>query len=375
MAQITIDTIDEKLAELKLSKDVPDYSTLFSGFSWTREWFAKVEEVLLVLAFRGESDKPILDFIRAKIRETDIITFNRILSSLGETQIVNHYEIIIREIGADYLLKNENMDIVTALFKYHIEVNYVGKSVLSLCPNDTAVDHLISNPYKIEWINFRSNKNIKAINYYNANVADSTLTPSAEDEKTIDYLIANPHRINHEGFASNPHPKAVDYMFNNPEIMFCSELSKNPNDRVVDYLIANPQQIHRRYMSHNTNPRAVDYLLANPRQIYECVFYSRNDSRIVKHIIENIDKINQITTVNTNPNDDIVDFLLANPQYIYINYFSQNSNDKVLEYLLKQPGLRELLYELRYNTCNYNMQKLRAFNAAKMFPRLPHLQL
>jgi hypothetical protein len=374
--------IDEKLASLISAKECPAYEELLRNFTWTREWFENVEEVLLGLAYRGESDQPILEFIRAKVRDTDIITFNNILVTFGAEPIDNHYEIIVnRQIkGGDpgLLLFGPDKKIVDALLRDYININYVSDFRLSYCAADSVVDYLISHPSRINWENFRKNKNIRAIKYCIQNYTKYHKLPVVSDicdDEIVDELIKNPFLITYCEFAANPHPKAVEYMFSgDPSIMICSELSQNPNDRVVDYLLANPAQMADIYISMNTNPRMVDYMLANPHRIVSHVFYRRSDSqKIIKHIMSNINSIS-IHDLSMNPADEIVEYLLANPQYISIDAFARNDNDKAMEYILNQSGSKKIHMQV-LNKCSYNMQKLRALNKLMLFPRIPHIDI
>jgi hypothetical protein len=172
------ESIDEKLDEIKSSVRQPDYANILIGFEWSRKWFASIEEVLLSLAYRGESDKNILDFIRAKIIDTDVLTFNDILrDQFNAAPIRNHYQIILdggngnwKEDAEILLLTNRNTKIVDYVLKHLIKSLEEVAPYLSLCESNIAVDYLIANPDKIDWDDFSSSpylsKIIKTSQYY-----------------------------------------------------------------------------------------------------------------------------------------------------------------------------------------------------------------
>ena len=378
--------IDEKLSELKLTKEVPDFSTLFvllSGFSWTSEWFASIEDVLLAIAFRGESDKPILDFIRAKIVETDVITFNRtFLIKYGLPPVVNHYEIILSQSkdNGSCLIGNKNYAVINTLLDSDLDMNKMREGDLSISTNDRAIDFLIANPHKINWVCMAGNSNIKAAKFCIQNNKINTHNLSRLDnDEIVEYLIANPTKINYHEFSANPNQKAVDYLWDTAERSLDS-ISQNPNDRIVEYLLSDPEnRINYGLFSMNRNDKAIDHLLANPRFIVcQDFYYSFSNKKIAKFMTTHLELFSESTTYLCENADDIaVDYLLANPECINWWWFANNSNDRALEYIIKSPRITDtdVMFRLCRNTCSYNMQKINAFNAAGLFPRLPHLKL
>jgi hypothetical protein len=348
-----ISAIEEKLCELKIAVAVPDYNGLLSKFEWSREWFAQAENALLALAFRGESDRPILDFIRAKIIGTDIITFNKILKSFGATPITNHYEMIAKTVAGvkQLLIECNNSKVIDALCKEYLSVDFLSKmrgSKLSVSENDIAVDYLIAHPDKINWDEFVFNRNIKAVKYYMENKQiDSYALSSADNDEIIRYLFANPNLINYEA------------------------LSANPNELAVDHLLANPQKIQIHSFHLNTNPRAVEYLLERPDIInWEQLAFNSND-KAVEYVLNNRTGSNRHILCE-NENDKVVEFLISNPKLIDWQEFYSNPNDKATEYSLTKLKPKHLQY-MYANNCNYNMQKLREFNKLGLFPHIQYL--
>ena len=375
MSQITIDTIDEKLAELKMSKEVSDYSTLLSGFSWTREWFELAEEVLLTLAFRGDSDKPILDFIRARIRETDVRSFNKILSTFDAPPIENHYDYIIghkrksvklssngNDAIIDYILSmvNNNSDrtfIDYLSFNQNIRVikflianpEYIVWNNFCEHTNEIAVDYMLKNKDKLAGLNFSSNPNPRMVDYLmKSSFIDSNSFSGNTSDLAVDYLLEHTHNINYSVFSFNDNDKAVRYLIQNPHCIVWDNFQHNGNDLAVDFVIANPDKINWRYFIRNKNPKAAEYLLSNNYDIeYNYIGY-----------------YNKVT----------IDILLANPILTDRPSLSLVNDDRALEYLMANKD-KIILGFIISNECNYNMQKLREFNKLRLFPRLPHLVL
>ena len=380
MSQITIDTIDEKLAELKLTKEIPNYSAILSGFSWTREWFSSIEEVLLVLAFRGESDQSVLDFIRAKLRETDIITFNRILRKFDAEPIRNHYEMALEDSSGFSMINNKNRAVVSALLEYYIDITTISNQLLSLCSHDKVVEYLIANPERIDWEKFTLNENIRAIKYCISKnrINQFTLSNCADDE-IVDYLIANPQHIDYIGFSQNPNDKAVDYMWNHPQ-RYLFSLSKNKNDRVVDWIFED----HDRRAAYpefykNKNIKVAEYLMQTPQPTYyfEQWEINLNSDKYANFLIQQGQKDSSILThLFRNSSDTAANYIIANQDTLKMPWsICENYNDMMVDYYLEKMYKWGCLFCMYKNPCTYDMQKLRAFNKLGLFPRLPHLQV
>jgi hypothetical protein len=382
MSQITIDTIDEKLAELKLSKEIPDYNGLLSGFSWTREWFASVEEVLLVLAFRGESDQQILEFIRAKIREIDVRSFNKILAAFGAPPIDNHYDYIInKRIDDAQCYKNSN-DAIADYIVENISDRASSKIFLSQNTNNKVVDHLVNKRTDlIEWNDLSSNPNDIAVDFLLKNVDQieySSLSRNTNDraishllkdgqiwtdiyencnDVIVDHILKtiNINYVDYDLLRKNSNDRIVQYLIQNPEKIMWRSFSRNNNDIAVDYILKNIELAVIPSLIINTNIKITQFLINNPNLIHAPLFIRRSDDLAVDYIFKHFaDKI------NTSPLVGI--------------YFNTNVNDRVLEYLMKNPRIivdRTIVY----NKCDYNRPKLREFNKLRLFPRLPHLVL
>jgi hypothetical protein len=376
MSQIEekINHIDEKLTDLKLSITVPNYGDLLNKFTWTRDWFISIEEVLIALAFRGESDKPVLDFIRTKIRETDVITFNKTFIQIHKLpEVRNHYEDILRTgTTSVHILQSKNNAIINAALDYYIDISTLARWDLAGCLNDRVVDYLLDNPKYIvnSWM---YNTNPKAAKYcIEHNMIKPDILSLVEDDYIVEYLIKNPHLIIHECFSRNPNDKAVNYILNASLILM--NLSRNTNDRVVDYLIANPLYINWERFSCNTNEKAIDYLLQNPDKIYEQNFFQIKNKKVVDYMMPHLHRID-FSILLSHSDDRIVDYLLDNVDKIHVTEFCYSENYRVIEYLMNKEDKEFYAVFIALNTYDYYTQKINAFNAAGMFPRLPHLRL
>ena len=350
-----ISAIDEKLAELKLSKESPNIEALFAQFGWTREWFAQAEEVLLDLAFRGESDAVVIEFIRKKIVDTDIITFNKILRSFSAEPIHNHYELIAKSTTSAkrLFIESGNSKVMEAMFKEYLNPYILSGfkgSKLSVCTNDVAVEYLIKHPDKINWEEFVCNTNIKAMKYcMEKRQIDLYVLSSADDDEIVRYLFAN------------------------PELIYYEALSQNPNNLAVDHLLANPQNINITALHLNTNPRAVEYLLTLSDHIEWEELVGNSNDKAVEYLLTNKNG-NDLRLLSENTNDKAVEFLISNPKFINWEVFYSNPNDKATEYSLM--GIKPKQHQYMYtNYCNYNMQKLREFNKLVMFPRIQYIEI
>ena len=356
------ESIDEKLDEIKFAVMQPDYTGILAGFEWSRKWFASIEEVLLKLAYRGESDKIVLDFIRAKIIDTDVLTFNDILrDQFNVAPIRNHYQIMLDDCENKWkkdpeilLLTNRNTKIVDYILKNRIKSLESIQEHLSLCQSNIAVDYLIANPDKINWNDFPLNNNVNAIKYsISRGIYDIDMFAAVDDDEIADFLIENSSREwpLYSPFGTNPNNKVVDYMLSHVNDMDHDALSINPNDKVVDYLLANPDKIAYYRFVRNTNDRAIEYVLANPNKIEWKHFMDNSNDKAVDHILANIDNIKkwELFEIFWNDNDRIMDYILSNMEYD--------------------------IYQLNHNACNYNRQKLAKFNELQLFPQIPHLNL
>jgi hypothetical protein len=351
------DKIDQQLDELKVKVVVPNYIDLLSRFKWSRKWFAQAEKVLLALAYRGESDLPIIEFIRNKIRDTDVLTFNDVLRNFNADPIVNHYQKILdfssqcsHVRGNIRILSNDNIPIVDYVLKNRSKPLSEISDYLSSCKSNIAVDYLINNPNRIDYYYFQRNNNIKAIKYCmteRRREIHSCLDIDNNDLVSM-YLLEAKRGGIHSTACQNPNDMMVDYLLLDPGKIDYGYLSLNTNDKIVEYLLANPDKIDYGCFSANSNNKAVEYLLANPDKIIYKYFSS-------------------------NKNDRAVDHLLANPDKIVYTKLYYNNNDRAIGYLLQDRC--HYITDLNCNSSNYNMQKFAAFNALKLFPRLPHLRI
>ena len=370
-----LDSIDEKLCELKNTVESPDCSALFAGFKWTREWFTQAEEVLLALSFRGESDHIVVEFIREKIRETDVRSFNDFLRKQSAVPIKNHYDWIIE---ADYCRGEIFANNSNAITEYILEKSRNGwvSMLMSSNTNTECIRYLIQNPSKISWGYLSGNNNNLAVQFVlnNPNRIDYKALSGNTNDNAVKYLLNNTDKIDYYMFSANSNNFAVDYLLNNLWKVSPNSFCRNTNDRVVKYLIANPVLIISDVFNVNTNDLAVDYLLANPHMIRESNVHFNTNIKITKYFIDNAHLIN--AQVFCYRNDDMaVDYILNNNfmdddrYHIYNGAYYSNTNDRILDYLMKN-NKTSYPKRLAGNNCNYNMQKFRAFNALKLLPRI-----
>ena len=141
-------------------------------------------------------------------------------------------------------------------------------------------------------------------------------------------------------------------MIDNPRSIKWGSFVRNPNDIAVDYVLEHINELRNIdifNLGRNYNPKVSKFLVDNPQHIYDArLFATRSD-------------------------DIAVDYMMSNPAYLTFDTIYMNTNDRILEYLMTNPGTKN--NKIFQNTCEYNMQKINAFNAAGMFPRLPHLRL
>ena len=368
---LDLESIEEKLCELKNTVESPDCSALFAGFAWTREWFKSAEDTLLDFASREESDSIVIEFIRAKIRETDVRRFNDVLRGFSAKSIKNHYDLIIntRNHSKCESIHNDN----DAIIDYVIPPRYCANidPGWSINKNDKMVEYLINNTNLIVWPWFSSN-------------------PS---DRAVDYLLNHVDRIDFEFFSNNTNTRAVQYMIDHPDQIRAS-FSANNHDLAVTYLLSHRSKIDISIFSTNTNQRAVKHLLRNPHHINWQDFNENNSDAAVDYLLANPDKIIK-DNINLNENVKITKYLIDNPRMIYshcfirrtddlaVNYIiggkleqpydpdnlSSNTSDIMLEHLMNNPKLI-CRKRLELNNCNYTRQKFREFNKLGLFPRL-----
>jgi hypothetical protein len=373
-ANKAINSIEDAVEELKCKRKLTDIAPILANFTWTREWFRSAEEVLLDLAYRDESDSVVVDFIRKKIIDIDVVEFNDILSKFGAERITNHYEWLLQsDINLHYLVHLYNNSIVRRLMQEGD--NYLRNSSsssnqnntvpyyrdMSSNQNDMIVDYLIKNPENIRNEQFLSNCNDRAVAY-----SLSHILPK--------YLEMDGHEFAISCLSVNSNDKAVDIILSN-KYLIDDNFSHNTNDRAVKYLLTAPQKIDWEGFSSNPNDHAVDYMLENPDKIVWSAAALNSNPRMAKLVLSRLDDIKEVDDImpylSINDSDVIVDYLLANQHQMECKYFVNNENDRALEYIMQNP--KKFNYrKLADNNCQYNMQKFRAFNALKLFPQLPH---
>ncbi len=348
---------------------------ILNKFVWTREWFANVEGVLLTLDYHGESYRQIIEFIRTKIRETDIITFNQTFIKInGLEHIPNLYELVLE--NSDYasrILLNKNKKIVDAVLKYYINIDECSIYDLNECVSDRAVSYLLENPHLIIWSTFKQNSNIRAVKHCIANGAiNGNLLSGIDDDEVIEYLINNPEHIDWYRFCKNPNSRAVEYLLKNLHIVNQNYLSLNPNDKIVDYLLEDKSRLYYGLLSRNTNNRIVDHLLQNPEKIiYGHFARNKTNHKVAEYVLKHSSVLN-LEYLSKHSSDLIIDHLLQNPEKIHWIKLSINNNDRAAEHCIRFGTRDKFLVCIiaLFHNCEYNMQKFRAFNEARLFDKI-----
>jgi hypothetical protein len=329
-------------------------SDLFDSFTWTREWFVRAESVADNFA--------LIEFIRQKIRETDVRSFNKFLQSQSAPPIKNHYQLLINHSSpGKHISNNDNDAIIDHIIHYAQFKNT--DPAWSGNKNPKMIEYLLKNPDKINW------------EYFSANPSESA----------VDYALNNIDKIDFDFFSANTNTKAVQYMIDNPANIRDS-FSANNNDLAVTYLLSNKNKINILFFNTNTNDRAVSYLLQNPHYIDWFDFNENSSDVAVDYLLSNPSKINK-DPINTNENVKVTKYLIDNPEMIYSHCFirrtddmavqytlsgkldpyydylnlSSNSNDIMMEYLMNNPKMI-CITRIEHNNCNYNLQKFREFN-------------
>lgn len=388
------DTIEERLYELKEMVAPVSYDELLRTFDWSYIWFRKAEKILLDLAYRGDSDKEIVEFIRHKVLNTNILEFNdSFLNVHGLKTIKNHYETILCRKKQRYsLMTNKNKSIVDYIIDNYIDIFKVDGKMLSACISDTAVEYLIENPDEIDWFELSNNPNIKAMKYcIDNNVIYSRNLSKVRDEEFMRYLMMSPNtKLDLLELSQNPSNTVADFFVQNPDVIQALDLEYNTNPRVVEFLLENLDKIDFGTFSSNSNDRAVDYMLANPDKIDFDGLSSNTNDRAVEYLLQYPEKINWMN-FSGNTSDRAVKYAINNPDKIILNEFCNNPNDYAVEFMLSFDEYPLVLsdYNLGYmlspkcfnvcclsgNTCEYNKQKIEAFNNAKVFPKIPHFSI
>ena len=361
----SINLIETKIKALQDEKKVPDIQLVFSGFSWTREWFRSAEDIMLDLAYRGESDAAVVNFIKQKIVDTEVMDFNLILAKFGAVPIINHYEWILQSDIIDLfdMACNTNDCVARVLIReeYFHRINLC----LSSNPNDIIVKRLIENPRSICVWRFLMNPNDRAVEYCIKNIIPEyrpisisenyvALLSSNSNDKAVDIVLANPNEINFNGISFNTNDRAVEYLLSKPDKIDWEILSSNPNEKAVDYMLDHMDKVDWFSALSNTNPRMAT------------VFLSKLDE---------LKKNNDIKyRLSSNNCDVVVDYLLANPHEINWLSFTNNNNDRAVEYVMSEYN-RHTWDSMVSNSCTYDMQKFREFNKLGLFERIPHFTL
>lgn len=372
------DTIEERLYELKEMVAPVSYKELLRTFDWSYVWFLKAEKILLNLAYRGESDKEIVEFIRNQVLNTNILEFNEsFMRNHGLKPIKNHYEMIMMQRNRkirNAILVNPNKSILDYAIDYYFELTQVDSTTLSECVSDKAIEFLMENPDKIYWFALSNNTNIKAAKYCIANeVINARTLSKIRDPEFLRYLMMSQNiRLDIMELSRNPSDIVADFFAQNTDVIDVLDLEHNTNPRVVEFLLANVDRVDFEVFSSNPDDRVVDYLVANPDKINWVNFSGNTNDRAVAYLLENPDKINWINFSGNNC-DRAVRYLINNPDKIVSTEFCRNSNDHAVEFMLSFDDFDPTY--LSDNPCNYNKQKIEAFNNAKVFAKVPHFSI
>ena len=374
-----LNEIEAQLDELKQQVPVPDYQDILAGFEWTKAWFRRIEDVLLDLAYRGEKDADVVYFIRQKILDIDVRTFNKFLESIGNDRIDNHYDYIIeKKLVNAGLYYNNNDAIADYILSTDYNVNRYHQIEMSSNTNSKIVTKVLEDNKSISWNRMLANTNKIAVDYILSLIWLPAMHKSLsfnEDDRIAQYLVNNPDVIDYSKLSQNTNDIAITHLLKNADKIDFDGLSRNPNTLAVLYLLENTHLIVWKHFNINSNPEAVNYLINNPEHIKIYYFKYNTNENAIKHLLKTrtFDELYgpQYNAASINC-DIIIDHALTKD--IIIPSLSRNPNDRVLEHLMKNKHLIIDSY-ITDNNCNYNMQKLRAFDNAKLFERLSYLRL
>ena len=371
------DTIEERLYELKEMVAPVSYDELLRTFDWSYVWFLKAEKILLDLAYRGDSDEEVVEFIRRKVINTNVLEFNEsFMRAHGQKTIKNHYEMILmhnkRKIRHK-ILTNKNKSVVDYIITNFVDLATVDSQILSGCVSNQAIDYLIENPEEIDWYALSTNENMKAAKYcISNNVACKRTLSKIRDNAFIRDLILLNVQLDIMELSENPCDAVVDVFVHYPTVIDLLNLEHNTNPRIVEFLLTHVNKINFETFSSNPNELAVDYMLANPDKIDFSRLSSNTNDRAVEYLLQYPDNINWLN-FSGNTNDRAVKYAINNPDKIILTEFCNNSNEYAVEFMLSFDDF-DVTY-LSGNTCNYNKQKIEAFNNAKVFPKIPHFSI
>jgi hypothetical protein len=245
---------------------------------------------------------------------------------------------LLNEENIVYLLRNRNIN--QLIFDWCIKNSPVLRSDASPqfyfdnpfdCANhnDCVVDYLLQNPDKINWEEFSSNTNPKAVKF----------------------LIKkqNKHNINWGAFSSNPHPKAVEHLLRkeNKEKIQWHKFSSNSNPRAVQYLLRdeNRKNIVWSYFCENENSEAVSFLLEeeNRRHINWKKFCKNPNPLAVSFLINpEFKKRFNLEWLNENTNPEAIEYLLLNDNYVNYGLLSSNPTTEAVQYLLRDENVQHI---------------------------------
>lgn len=249
-----------------------------------------------------------------------------------------YYEKLLNEENIVYLLRNRNIN--QLIFDWCIKNSPVLRSGASPefffdnpfdCANhnDCVVDYLLQNPDKINWEEFSSNTNPKAV--------------------IFSIKKQNKHNINWGAFSSNPHPKAVEHLLRkeNKEKIQWHKFSSNSNPRAVQYLLRdeNRKNIVWSYFCENDNSEAVRFLLEeeNRRHIKWNKFCKNPNPLAVSFLINpEFKKRFNLEWLNENTNPEAIEYLLLNDNYVNFGLLSSNPTTEAVQYLLRDENVQHI---------------------------------
>ena len=217
------------------------------------------------------------------------------------------------------ICKNSNPDAIYLLIQNKKKITSKMWSALSGNHCDMAVDLLLKNPHRIDWIQFSENSNPRAINYlhekkelihwpaYCANKNASLTLLEENIEKCVPSRISTnpmatpllekaPELISQWTIGKNPsavhlfdpctipdgwnlssNPMAFRFLLNHPHLIDWNTLSMNPSEEAMDFFETFPEKIHWKTFSKNPNPRAISLLERNSEKI-DWLMLSKNEN-------------------------------------------------------------------------------------------------
>ncbi len=146
-----MDTLDSTIEQIQLTELKINLDDLFEKFSWTKNWFALCDNILVTLGYYNKQNdiKRVKTFLHDKFKKTHVYEFNKFLAGFffEKKYINNHYDCLEKhpnKINWSALSKNPNA--IHILEKHLNKIDW-----RNLSANPSAIHLLKQHPSDINW--------------------------------------------------------------------------------------------------------------------------------------------------------------------------------------------------------------------------------